>query len=135
MKAGEGKLGRVFFLRLEEGDSAESLRRFVAEKGIRAGQALVLGGSTAAAVIVPDADGEPGLRFPEGAAIDWNGGEIVVQEFLEFTFQRVRDPSSGRETLERVPPARTRVLTKPSPAPEEAGPGTVPVYLFNAEFN
>lgn len=136
MKASEGKLGRVFFLRLEEGDSAESVRRFIAEKGIHAGQALVTGARTVSAMIVPDAEGRPGLRLPEGVddAV-WRSGEIVIQELLEFNIQRVRDPSSGHETLARVASTKTRVLVKPAPAPEESGPGTIPVYLFNAEFN
>lgn len=135
MKASEGKLGRVFFIRLEQGDSAESIREFAAEKGIHAGQVFVMGDKTLSAMIVPDAEGNPGFHFPEGTDAVWRGSEVVVQEVLGFNFQRVRDPSSGQETLTRVASTKTRVMEKAAPTPEESGPGTIPVYLFNAEFN
>jgi predicted DNA-binding protein with PD1-like motif len=134
MIASEGKPGRVFFLRLEEGDSVESIRRFAGEKGIHAGEVLVLGERTVAGMIVPDAEGRPGLRLPDG--FDMTAGcDVVLREVLGFHFQRVRDPASGLETLASVASTKTRVLDRPAPTPGEAGPGTIPVYLFNAEFN
>ena len=135
MEASEGKLGRVFFIRLEEGDSTKSIQRFAVEKGIQAGQVFVMGDKTASGMIMPDAQGRPGIHLPAGADAEWRGGEIVVQELLGFNFQRVTDPSSGRETLASVSSTKTRVMEKPAPTPEESGPGTIPVYLFNAEFN
>jgi predicted DNA-binding protein with PD1-like motif len=45
MKASEGKIGRVFVVRLEDGDMVpECLERFAAEKGIRCGQVILIGG-------------------------------------------------------------------------------------------
>lgn len=120
MKASEGKPGRVFFLRLEEGDSLASVQRFAEEKGIAAGEAVVMGDPTVCAVIAPDADGRPEVRFPV-SRMAWSGVDVVVREFL----------------LTRVAASKTRVFANPAPAPEpeEVGAGTVPVYLFNAEFN
>ena len=45
MKAGEGKIGRVFVVRLEDGDIVpECLEKFAAEKGIRCGHVILVGG-------------------------------------------------------------------------------------------
>ncbi len=135
MNASEGKLGRVFFLRLDADDSAESIQRFAAEKGIHAALVSLMGSGTLHAMILPDSSGSPGLHLPDNAEPRWRNGEVVLQELLGFTLQRVRDPASGGETLARVASSKPRVLQRPAPAPEEAGPGSIPVYLFNAEFN
>lgn len=138
MKASEGKLGRVFLIRLEDGDDARSaIEAFAAEKGIHAAQVFVVANNALTGIIAPDADGRPSLRLPSGAAladVDWSDGELVVQEVVGIDFRRVVDPSSGRETLARVVSTKTRVMEKAAPEPEETGPGTIPVYLFNAEF-
>ena len=135
MKASEGKLGRVFFLRLDDSDSAETIQRFAAEKGIQAALVSLMGSQTLHAMLAPDPSGSPGLHLPDHSNPNWQNGEVVLQELLGFTLQRVRDPASGEETLARVISPKTRVLQKSAPAPEEAGPGSIPVYLFNAEFN
>jgi uncharacterized protein len=45
MKSSEGKLGRVFLLRLEDGDVLpECIEKFAAEKSIRTGQVVLVGG-------------------------------------------------------------------------------------------
>ena len=45
MKATEGKLGRVFLLRLEDGDVLpDCIERFAAEKSIKTGQVVLVGG-------------------------------------------------------------------------------------------
>ena len=45
MKASEGKIGRVFILRLEDGDMVpECIERFAGEKGIRVAQVILTGG-------------------------------------------------------------------------------------------
>jgi predicted DNA-binding protein with PD1-like motif len=45
MKASEGKIGRVFLLRLEDGDVLpECIERFAAEKSIKTGQVVLVGG-------------------------------------------------------------------------------------------
>ena len=139
VKASEGKLGRVFLIRLEEGDDAKaSIEQFALEKGVHAAQVFLVASSTLAGIIAPDAEGKPSLRMPSGAAMDhndWVDGEMVVQEVVGVDFRRVRDPSSGKERLARVISPKTRVMEKAAPEPEGAGPGTIPVYLFNAEFN
>jgi Predicted DNA-binding protein with PD1-like DNA-binding motif len=139
MKASEGKAGRVFLVRMEQGDNgAEAVEKFAADNGIQAGQVYVTGERSISGIIAPDADGRPGLRLSggmdrQGAA--WDGAEVVIQELLGLTFLRVMDPSSGKETLAKIASTKTRVMERPAPEPEEKGPGTIPVYLFNAEFN
>jgi predicted DNA-binding protein with PD1-like motif len=45
MKASEGKIGRVFVVRLEDGDIVpDCLERFAAEKSIKAGHVVLIGG-------------------------------------------------------------------------------------------
>jgi predicted DNA-binding protein with PD1-like motif len=45
MKASEGKIGRVFVVRLEDGDVVpDCLERFAAEKSIKAGHVVLIGG-------------------------------------------------------------------------------------------
>lgn len=139
MKASEGRLGRVFLVRLEEGEKAgDAIERFAVEKNIQAAQVFMVADQALTGIIAPDADGRPSLRLPSGAAMDQDGvgdGELIIQEVVGINFRRVLDPASGRETLARVVSTKTRVMEKAAPAPEESGPGTIPVYLFNAEFN
>lgn len=138
MKTTEGKLGRIFMIHLEDGDEpAASIERFAVEKGIMAAQVFLVAGDSVAGIIMPDADGTPRLRLAGGTADagKWADGDIVVQEFVGVHFRRVRDPESGRESVAKVPGTKTRVMEKPAPSPEDTGPGTVPVYLFNVEFN
>ena len=53
MKATEGKLGRVFVLRLEDGDKIpDCIERFAEEKGISAGQVILVGGIGGGQVVV-----------------------------------------------------------------------------------
>lgn len=139
MEASEGRFGRVFVLRLAEGERlAEVIERFAAEKGILTAQVFVLAGAAQAGIIAPDSGGVPRLRLPGAAAGEGAVGpdcEVVMQEVLGIHFQRVRDPESGRETLAKAPLHQTRVMDRPAPAPSESGPGTMPVYVFNADFN
>ena len=45
MKASEGKIGRVFVLRLEDGDMVpKCIEKFAEEKGIRCGHVILIGG-------------------------------------------------------------------------------------------
>lgn len=139
MEASEGRLGRVFVIRLGAGDPpAETIERFAAEKGILTAQVFVLANVALAGIIAPNSEGVPRLRLPGTPADDdkaWPDGEVVLQEVLGVHFRRVTDPASGRETLAIAPIHQTRVMDRPAPAPRETGPGTMPVYLFNAEFN
>ena len=53
MKASEGRLGRVFVIRLEDGDTIPScIERFAEEKGISVGQVIILGGIIGGQVVV-----------------------------------------------------------------------------------
>lgn len=53
MKASEGKPGRVFILRLEDGDILpDSIERFAAEKGVSTGYVVVVGGVGEGEVVV-----------------------------------------------------------------------------------
>lgn len=139
MNASEGRPGRIFLIHLDAADNgADAVERFAAENGIHAGQVFVAGAHSLSGILAPDAGGRPGLRLSPGAertGDEWNGAEVVIQEFLGLAFLRVTDPASGRETLAKMAPTKTRVMERAAPVPEEKGPGTIPVYLFNAEFN
>lgn len=138
MKASEGRMGRVFILHLEEGDNGPKvIEDFAAENGIHAGQVFtMMHDKTISGIIASDKNGQPGLHLQEPMEdAAWTGSEVVIQELLGIHFLRIKDPSSGQQTLARVASTKTRVMTRPSPEPEESGPGTIPVYLFNAEFN
>jgi len=53
MKACEGQLGRVFVIRLEDGDVIpECIERFAEEKGIRAGHVILVGGIGGGEIVV-----------------------------------------------------------------------------------
>lgn len=146
MKTSEGRFGRVFVVSLEKGDAFPAcLENFAAEKGVKVAvaHAFAAGGDAAASgLIVPDAGGRPTLMFFDAVARDsaagrdiWRDGEVVVQELLGAEVRLVRDPA-GAEVVAAAPAKPvTRVMKKPAPAPEEGGPASIPVYLFNAEFN
>ncbi len=73
MKATEGTIGRVFVLRLEDGDVVpDCIEKFAAEKGVRHGQVVLVGGIGAGQVVVGPRDSEemppdPMQLFVEGA--------------------------------------------------------------------
>lgn len=53
MKATQGRLGRVFVLRLEDGDVVpESIERFAEEQGVAVGQCILIGGIGGGQVVV-----------------------------------------------------------------------------------
>lgn len=136
MKAIEGKLGRVFLLHLEEGEKAvDALGRFARDKGIVAAQVSVVANHALNGIIAPDDGDGPSVRLPDPDDPAWLEGDIIIQELLGVNFRRITDPSSGKETFARVASTKTRVMERPAPSPAEEGPGTIPVYLFNAEFN
>ena len=60
MKSSEGRIGRVFVLRLEDGDVVpECIERFAEEKGVSVGQVILLGGIGGGEVVVgPRRSGE-----------------------------------------------------------------------------
>jgi len=73
MKASEGKIGRVFILRLEDGDEVpEVIERFAAEKRIRVGHVVLIGGIGSGRVVAGPKESErmppePVLLPVEGA--------------------------------------------------------------------
>ncbi len=53
MKSSEGKIGRVFVLRLEDGDIVpDCIEKFALEKGIRVGHVILIGGIGGGQVVV-----------------------------------------------------------------------------------
>jgi uncharacterized protein len=53
MKATEGKLGRVFIIRLEDGDNVPAcIEKFAEDKGISAGHVIMVGGIGGGQVVV-----------------------------------------------------------------------------------
>lgn len=53
MRACEGRIGRVFVIRLEDGDVVpECIERFAQEKGVSVGQAILVGGTGGGDVVV-----------------------------------------------------------------------------------
>jgi len=53
MKSSEGKIGRVFVLRLEDGDVVpDCIEKFAAEKGIKVGHVILIGGIGGGQVVV-----------------------------------------------------------------------------------
>ena len=53
MKASEGRIGRVFVIRLEDGDVVpDCIERFAEEQGISVGQAILVGGIGSGEVVV-----------------------------------------------------------------------------------
>jgi predicted DNA-binding protein with PD1-like motif len=73
MKASEGKIGRVFILKLEDGDMVpECIEGFAAEKGIKTGHVVLIGGIGSGRVVVGPKESdvmppEPVLLPVEGA--------------------------------------------------------------------
>jgi predicted DNA-binding protein with PD1-like motif len=72
MQYSEGRLGRVFALRLEHGDAMpETLEEFAAEHGIRAGIAVMVGGADhGSRLVVGPEDGEVLPPVPMVAALE-----------------------------------------------------------------
>lgn len=73
MKAAEGKIGRVFVLRLEDGDVVpDVIEKFALEKGIKVGHVILIGGIGGGQVVVGPRDSkamppEPVLLTVDGA--------------------------------------------------------------------
>lgn len=73
MKACEGHIGRVFVVRLEDGDALPAcLEQFAAEKSIKVGQVILIGGIGSGQVVVGPRDSakmppEPMLLPVDGA--------------------------------------------------------------------
>lgn len=77
MKASEGRLGRVFVIRLDDGDEVpQCIERFAAEKGVSTGQVILVGGVGGGEVVVgPRRSGE---RPPEPMLVPLDGAHEVA---------------------------------------------------------
>lgn len=77
MKATEGRLGRIFVLRLEEGDTLPAcIEQFAEEKGVACGQAVLIGGVGSGNIVVgPRRSAE---RPPEPMLLPVDGAQEVV---------------------------------------------------------
>jgi predicted DNA-binding protein with PD1-like motif len=77
MKASEGRIGRVFVMRLEDGDVVpDCIERFAAEKGISVGHVILIGGIGSGEVVVGPRDSE--ARPPEPMLLPVDGAHEVV---------------------------------------------------------
>ncbi len=115
MRYSEANLGRVFVLRLEDGDRLpDTLERFAREQGIRAAAVFLLGGAeTGGRVVVGPEDGAAARPVPmierlSGASEALGVGTIFVNEdgvpklHLHSAFGRHRETVTGctREGVE-----------------------------------
>ena len=77
MKACEGKIGRVFVIRLEDGDVVpECIERFAQENGISVGQAILVGGIGDGEVVVGPRRSEE--RPPQPMLLPVDGAHEVL---------------------------------------------------------
>ncbi len=77
MKASEGHIGRVFVLRLEDGDVIPTcIERFAAEKGISVGHVVLVGGIASGQIVAGPRDS--GKMPPEAMLIPIDGAHEVV---------------------------------------------------------
>ena len=77
MKACEGRIGRVFVIRLEDGDVVpECIERFAKEKRVSVGQAVLVGGIGGGDVVVGPRRSEE--RPPEPMLLPVDGAHEVV---------------------------------------------------------
>jgi len=77
MKASEGRVGRVFVIRLEDGDVVpECIERFAEEKGISVGHVILVGGIGDGEVVVGPRDSEE--MPPQPMLLPIDGAHEVV---------------------------------------------------------
>jgi uncharacterized protein len=77
MKASEGKIGRIFVIRLEDGDKMpESIEIFAEKKGITHGQLIMIGGIGSGQIVVGPRDSNK--MPPEPMLLPVDGAHEVV---------------------------------------------------------
>ena len=77
MKASEGKIGRVFVIRLEDGDVLpDCIERFAEEKGVSVGHVILVGGIGSGDVVVGPRKSEE--RPPEPMLLPVDGAHEVA---------------------------------------------------------
>ena len=120
MKATEGKLGRVFVVRLEDGDMLPAcIERLAEKKGITCGHVVLIGGIGGGEVvgnglIVPDEDGRPALHMHAAlgrsgqtltgciryGVSTWVVAEAIIYEITGVKAARLPDKETGFTLLE-----------------------------------
>ncbi|MFA5309076.1 MAG: PPC domain-containing DNA-binding protein [Dehalococcoidales bacterium] len=85
MKASEGRIGRVFVVRLEDGDMVPGcIEEFAAEKGITVGQVVLIGGIGGGEVVVGPRKSEEmppdPVRLPIEGAHEVVGAGIIAPD-------------------------------------------------------
>jgi len=77
MKASEGRIGRVFVVRLEDGDMVpDCIERFAAEKSIKVGHVILIGGIGSGEVVVGPRNSDE--KPPEPMLLPVDGAHEVV---------------------------------------------------------
>lgn len=77
MKASEGKIGRVFFLRLQDGDALPGcIEQFALENNIKTGQVILVGGVGRGSVVVGPRDSS--TMPPDPMVLPVDGAREVV---------------------------------------------------------
>lgn len=77
MKAAEGRIGRVFVIRLEDGDRMpDSIERFAEENGIAVGHVILIGGIGGGQVVVGPRESDE--RPPDPMLLPVDGAHEVV---------------------------------------------------------
>jgi len=77
MKASEGNVGRVFVIRLEDGDVVPTcIERFAEEKGISVGHVILIGGIGGGEVVVGPRDSES--RPPDPLLLPVDGAHEIA---------------------------------------------------------
>lgn len=77
MKFSEGRIGRVFIIRLEDGDKLpDCIERFAAEKGVKHGQVILVGGIHEGEVVVGPRKSDE--RPPEPMLLPLDGAHEVA---------------------------------------------------------
>lgn len=114
MKACEGRIGRVFVIRLEDGDVVpECIERFAEEKGVSM-VGLFWWVELGVGVLAPSEDAKPVLHIHAAlgragqtmigclwhGVTTWLVGEGILHEILGADIARIQDEQSGFELLE-----------------------------------
>src|SRR4030042_3874468 len=85
MKSSEGRIGRVFVIRLEDGEVVpDCIERFATEKGISVGHVILIGGIGGGEVVVGPRSSdkmppEP-MLLPVDGAHEGGGGGIIAPD-------------------------------------------------------
>jgi len=116
MKSSEGKLGRVFVIRLEDGDVLPGcIEKFAEEKGVSVGHAILVGGIGEGQIVVgprysPKMPPEPMLLPIDGAHEVAGVGVLAPGEDGQARIAYARSPGPLRTDHDRLPASRRHHL-------------------------